>query len=247
MKLTIIGTSHGAPENNRICTAMLLEAGDNYYVIDTGSSVEDYMVKSGLDIEKIKAVFISHMHEDHVGKIFGLLKMMITYHGDMRASVFLPEEGSCEALKAWHSAMHGRIPENRISLNTTREGMTLYDDGTIKVSAVKTDHIKGFDTFAYVIEGEGKRVVLTGDLCDDLHDYPETILTEPCDAVITELCHYRKPFGFVPGSIEKLMQSKTKKIIFGHIYPGGDDDMEKIRNTFPFETAIASDGDTFVI
>ena len=245
MKITFIGTSHGAPEKNRGCTAMLIEVNDVFYVIDTGSSVEKYMVDHDLDIEKIKAVFITHMHEDHVGALTGLLKMMKTYHGDMRAKIFLPEEQGIQALRAWFNGLHfGNWPENRLPLLTVSEG-EVYSDENIKVSAVKTDHMSGVDTFAYIVDCEGKRVIFTGDLTYDLHDFPKIIIDEKSDAVVAELCHYHKSFGFIPGTIDLLKSSQTEKMIFGHIYPGGDTDMEEIKDTFPFEVHIAADGNTY--
>ncbi len=248
MKLHLIGTSHGAPEKNRACSAILLETEGRFYVIDAGSSVEKYMVDNDLDVEAINAIFITHMHEDHIGTLTGLLKVLRTYHGTARAQIFLPEQQGIEGLRVWLEAIHATPwPENRLPFLLTAEG-EVYSDEYVKVSAVKTDHIKGdFDSFAYIIECEGKRVVITGDLTDDLHDYPQVILEKDFDAVVSELCHYRKEFGFIPGTIEKIKASKTKKIIFTHIYPGADIDMQKIKDTLPFTAHIAQDGDIFEV
>lgn len=245
MKLHFIGTSHGAPEKGRGCTALLLETDGDFYVIDAGSSVEKYMADRDLDVERVKAVFITHMHEDHIGTLTGLLKVMKTYHGSMRAKIFLPEQQGIDALRVWLEAMHSvNWPENRLPLLLTTVG-EVYSDEKISVSAVKTDHIKGIDTFAYIIECEGKRVIFTGDLTENLHDYPEIILNEQSDAVVTELCHYHKSFGFIEGTLDILKASKTSRILFSHIYPGGDTDMEKIKDTFSFAVDIATDGQIY--
>lgn len=244
MKIHLIGTSHGAPEKNRGCTAILLETQGQYYVIDAGSSVEKYMIDNDLDVEAINAIFITHMHEDHVGTLTGLLKVLRTYHGTATAKIFLPEEEGIAGLRTWLNAIHSiNWPENRLPFLLTTEG-EIYSDEYVKVSAVKTDHIKGdFDSFAYIIECEGKRVIFTGDLTEDLHDYPQVISEENFTAVVTELCHYRKSFGFIPGTIEKIKASKTEKMIFTHIYRGAEKDMEQILDTLPFEAHIAKDGD----
>jgi len=248
MKIHFIGTSHGAPEKNRGCSAILLETQGQYYIIDAGSSIEKYMIDNDLDVEAINAIFITHMHEDHVGTLTGILKVLRTYHGTARASIYLPEQQGIDGLRTWLNAMHSvNWPDNRLPLLLTKVG-DVYSDEYVKVSAVKTDHIKGdFDSFAYIIECEGKKIIFTGDLTDDLHDYPQVIGEENFDAVVSELCHYRKGFGFIPGTIDKIKASKTKKIIFTHIYPGADTDMRKIQDTLPFESHIANDNDIFEI
>ncbi len=247
MKIHVIGTSHGAPEKNRACTATLLETQGQFYVIDAGSSVEKYMADNDLNPEAINGIFITHMHDDHVGTITGLLKVLRTYHGTAKANIYLPEQKGIDALIVWLDAMHSsNWPHNRLPILPISEG-EVFKDEFVTVSAVKTDHIKGFDTFAFVVECEGKRIVFTGDLTDDLHDYPQVILDEESAAVVTELCHYRKEYGFVGGSIDKIKASKTKKIIFTHIYPGADDDMRAIEDTLPFEIHIAQDSDIIEI
>ena len=96
-------------------------------------------------------------------------------------------------------------------------------------------------TFAYLVEAEGKRVVFTGDLAGDFHDYPRLILEQECDLVVCELTHYP-----VEKAIPTLKKSKTKKIIFSHV-SCLEEKMNKLDGKFTFEIHVVNDDDEFFV
>ena len=57
MKLYTLGTSHGATEVGRACSANLLEVGGAYYLFDCGGNTEGKMTDLSLPIEKIRAAY----------------------------------------------------------------------------------------------------------------------------------------------------------------------------------------------
>ena len=248
MKIRFLGTSHGAAEKDAKCTSVILETNGFFYIIDTGTCVNEYMMANGLDTTKIRGIFITHMHEDHVGKISSLLKLMTTYKTSVRATYVFPEDEAPDGVEAWLKLLHSRpLDHNRLPFLVAKSGEVVYSDENLKVTAIKTDHIANADTYGYLFECEGKRIMFTGDLTPDLHDYPEIISTEGVDVVVTELCHYFKTSYFVEGSIEKLRSSKTGRIIFSHKYPGGPEAMLSIADTFSFPIDVANDNDIFEI
>ncbi len=245
MKIRFIGTSHGAAEKDAKCTSVILETNGFFYIVDTGTCVVEYMKANGLDTGKIKGIFITHMHEDHVGKIASLIKQMTTYNTNISATYIFPEDDAPSGVEAWANILHSRpIDHARLPFLVAKEGV-VYSDENVKVTAIKTDHIKDADTYGYLFECEGKRIIFTGDLTPDLHDYPEIILTEDFDLVITELCHYFRETHFVEGTIEKLQASRAGRIIFSHKYPGGPEAMLSLADTFPCPIDIANDNDVF--
>jgi len=67
MKITFLGTSCGVPQKDRYCSATLVESGGRAYLVDAGAPVTELMRERGMTPCDLSAVFITHMHGDHVG------------------------------------------------------------------------------------------------------------------------------------------------------------------------------------
>ena len=65
MQITFIGTSHGVPAPDRYCQSIFVETEHNSYIVDAGAPVINWMLANGRDLNKLKAVFITHTHCDH--------------------------------------------------------------------------------------------------------------------------------------------------------------------------------------
>ena len=110
MKLTFLGTSHGVPAADRYCQSILAQTENGGYIIDAGAPVFDCLLRQNVDINKIRAVFITHMHGDHVDCLFGLIGIACWYYTDMRFDVFLPEQKGIDAVTAFLEATRGIPP-----------------------------------------------------------------------------------------------------------------------------------------
>ena len=64
-----MGTSHGYAEKEQFTSATLIENSDFYYLLDAGAPVEWIMVNTEKPYDKIRGIFITHMHNDHVGSL----------------------------------------------------------------------------------------------------------------------------------------------------------------------------------
>ena len=242
MKIHFIGTSHGAAEKGRRCTATLLEIGNSLYVIDCGTSVGEYLKNVDLNFSAIKGVFITHMHTDHCGSLSNLVKLFSVYNRGNNLPIFLPEESAIDAFIAWSKALH--LPQSSNDVNYMKSTVGLFfQDENLKVSGVKTDHIHGFDTYGYIIEAEGKRLLFTGDLTADIHDFPEIAFREHFDAVITELTH----FAGKTLAAEILPKANTDLLLFNHIFPGNEKWIEGYREQFKYPIKVTKDNDVIEI
>lgn len=247
MVITTLGTSHGDHTYCRFNSSTLFEIGNANYLIDAGAPVNGLMVRAKKEFGKLKAVFITHMHDDHVGGLPGLIKTLMKYPVEgQHTYIYLPENGVDQALGAWLKAQHLTWPSELIDVRVTREGL-IYSDDVIKVKAVGTRHLWHPDfpiSFSYELEAEGKRIMYTGDLSPDFSDFPAVLKEKDYDLCICECTHY-SPYDALP----TLKESRLKRLIFNHIHNPwhgeGEMKLKEILSDLPFPFAIAHDGDSF--
>ncbi len=234
MKITFFGTSHGAPEPNRKCTSTLIEVGECRYFIDMGTQSIEGLIDRNIDVNTVKAVFVTHMHGDHT---HGLLSFIDLCGGHYKASspkIFVP----CDVDKIktvisdWFSINGGTLREN-IDFSEVCEGV-MFDDGVLKVTAFKTMHCE--NSFAYLLECEGRRVLFSGDLNHHPEtDFPMSVFERPLDLCVCESAH----FEFT--RLLPIFEGKdVKNIYFNHLYPPRLNSFDEIKTQLP--VTIAKDG-----
>lgn len=213
MKIKFLGTSYGAPSKDRHQQSLLIEENGELYIFDIGAPVLGILVNQGYDLSKIKAVFISHIHGDHLNGIFDMLNL-VDYFG-MRFTVYVSEQRVADFLKSY-CALRGSAPESgSVQFRLIEEG-AFYADRLLKVCAFRTKHIKNGEiaSFGFQIESNGGKVCLTSDLNDSLDDFPEFLYREQTDLVITECAH------FSPQSLfDKLLQCRADRFAIVHVMP----------------------------
>jgi len=244
MKLYTLGTSHGAAEIGRMCSGNLLEVNGAYYLFDCGGSVEGKMTNMELPISKIRAVFITHMHEDHVGSLSAIAKRFLAYmNKEKSVGLYLPEQNGIVAFQNWMRALHLEPDESIVSFSLVQAGK-IYRDDNITVTAIPTAHVVcgKFPSFAYVIATQNKKFLYTGDLAFDFHDYPDILLKEEFDAVLCELVHFNLEMN-----LDTILKTKTKKMIFTHMNLSKAAQVKEKEAIFPFEVRIAEDDMCFEI
>ncbi|MDR3132405.1 MAG: ribonuclease Z [Prevotellaceae bacterium] len=75
-ELTILGTSSALPTKEHYPTAHVLNVHERLFLIDCGEGAQIQMLRAGLSTSRLDAVFISHLHGDHLFGLFGLLSTM---------------------------------------------------------------------------------------------------------------------------------------------------------------------------
>lgn len=70
--LTVLGSSSAIPTATRFTTAQVLNVHERFFLIDCGEGAQIQLRRFSLNMSKIKHVFISHLHGDHVFGLFGL-------------------------------------------------------------------------------------------------------------------------------------------------------------------------------
>ncbi|MCX4301196.1 MAG: ribonuclease Z [Alistipes sp.] len=77
--VTILGSSSAKPTANRHPSAQIVNVQEQYYLVDAGEGVQQQLIRMGINPLKIREVFISHLHGDHVFGLFPLLSTLGLY------------------------------------------------------------------------------------------------------------------------------------------------------------------------
>ena len=252
MVITTLGTSHGDHTYCRFNSSTLFEIKGRSYLVDAGEPVCALMVRAGKDFDRLKAVFVTHMHGDHVDGLPRLIRRLLKYpHDGKRTEVFLPEERAVPGLNAWLHGTHAKWPSDAVTVDAIGPG-EVFDDGVLRVAAEATRHLRDPDrpdrplSLAYILEGEGKRIVYTGDLSADFSDFPRAARDERCDLCICEVTHYQPEIA-----LPVLAGSPIRRLILNHVHdPWHGDGERRLREMMaelPYPVEIAHDGDVFEV
>lgn len=186
MKITFIGSSHGVPEPNRKCSSILIEIGENAYFIDMGTPAIDALRTRGISIDAVKGIFITHMHGDHTNGLIQFIDLVTWYFKTPDPVICLPDLKAADVIESW---LKTNLIEDlkTFQYRETKPGV-VFDDGLLKVTAIATQHCK--NSYAYLVEAEGKAVLFTGDLKRPGIDFPAIAREMPLDLVICESAHF---------------------------------------------------------
>ena len=75
MRLTFLGTAAGLPSKERNVTALILANDDSkeWCLIDCGEGTQHQLLSSRYTLKNLQAVFITHVHGDHMFGLPGLI------------------------------------------------------------------------------------------------------------------------------------------------------------------------------
>ena len=77
--LTIMGTASAMPISDRNPSAQMLAVQGRLFLLDCGEGTQQQIRRAHLSFLKVEAIFISHIHGDHLFGLFGLLNTMTLY------------------------------------------------------------------------------------------------------------------------------------------------------------------------
>ena len=240
MKITFLGTSHGVPAKDRYCQSMLIECGENAYLVDAGAPVMDLLIRQDFDLKRLKAVFITHMHGDHIHGLPEIMDLASWHYTDMDFDVYMTEERLAESIESLLSD----YPNERVRRHIISAGRIYHQDG-LTVTAFPTAHMekRNRPAYGFLLENGGQRLYISGDLNPESIDYPEFLNEEPVDLLVVECAHFP-----AEALLDKLRKCKAKRTAVVHVSPVGK--YEILRSTaesLPMELLLPGDGDTVVI
>jgi len=260
MRLTFLGTGSIIPTPNRFSSAILVEIGNERFLLDCGPGTLEKLRRSNVDPNTIARIFLSHYHIDHMLDLLAIVKLRAfdRYGGPSLNPLLLKVYGP-PGLNALVSHLFEKIPQFRyvsenlscfryLELKEVTKG--LVEEGSKwRITCVPVKH---YDGVAYKIEAEGKSVVYSGDTIPD-ENLVE--LAKNADVLIHECSFPEEQLLGLHTSEKGLAEVATKTrprlLIPIHLYPvweGREDELKMLLNkTFNGNVIVPKDLESYEI
>jgi ribonuclease Z len=139
-EVTTLGTGAALPAHGRNHSAHVVHHGDDVYLVDCGEGTQERLRQQGVKFQRIKAIFISHLHGDHYLGLMGLLSTLHLLGRQQPLQLFVPE--MLEPLLQLHfkaSRTYLRYPL-QVAVNPTESGICIMQSTQIQVTSLVLRH-----------------------------------------------------------------------------------------------------------
>lgn len=141
MEIIFLGTGSALPTKERMLSSMVLNREGENILFDCGEACQFQMMSAGVKPFKIKNIFITHLHGDHIYGLPGFISSMSLLKRTESLTIFSPA-----GLKAFLDASFKAsrtIPKYDLIINEYEEnfqGGILLDDPEFTISAIPIEH-----------------------------------------------------------------------------------------------------------
>ena len=137
--LTILGSSAALPTSQRFPTAQVLQVDERFFLIDCAEGTQMQLRRFKVKFNQIKAIFISHLHGDHMFGLPGLLSSLSALERSEPMEIFGPP-----LLKEWLNDVLKYFKPINFPLIfhtlTSKEPELIYENKHIKVTCFPLVH-----------------------------------------------------------------------------------------------------------
>ena len=129
--VTILGNSSAKPTASGHPSAQVVNVNEQYFLVDAGEGVQRQMARRGISALKLRAVFISHLHGDHMYGLFPLLSTLGLYGRRTPLRIYAPRPFG-EMLECFLRLCETNLPYTPewVEVDTTKHQIIFENDST---------------------------------------------------------------------------------------------------------------------
>ena len=237
MSLRVLGSTSGVVSGASFCTALVVQAGDDAFLLDAGAPVATLLPQAGIDVRSLRAVLLTHWHADHSAGLVLLLQRLWLHNAiDATRDGVLPVVAALygppttarrlDLLRSFHFlAYEGNmradnfpLPARDVSPGTRHavaRGIEAVPYATTHWSATAAEALRVHNfgvppvAYGYVIDVHGTRLVYSGDAgsVDDCAPH-----LEGASLLVHELGHFT---GDAVGRIAR--EARVPRLLLTHL------------------------------
>ena len=138
--ITILGNSSAKPTATGHPSAQVVNINEQLFLVDAGEGVQQQMARYGISPLKLRAVFISHLHGDHVFGLFPLLSTLGLYGRRTPLKIYAPRPFG-EALESFLRLFDSNLPYTPewVEVDTTKHQI-IFENSTTEIWSLPLRH-----------------------------------------------------------------------------------------------------------
>jgi len=248
-RLIFAGTGGWISTKYRNFICIVLEVGDKVYLLDVGEGALKQLQRLNIDVSKIKSIFVTHTHGDHILGLPGLAVFCVVL-GCESLEVYAPKwtQDGMNALRYYLGPRSWGLLNFRYF--DVDPHMPIYSDDTIEVYSCKMEHSEPSVAYKVLLKESATSIVYTGDTAPNtrLIDFSrgtdillhEATLESGEEDIALETGH-----STVRQAIEVGLEAEVKRLVLVHL---GFQEFKRRRFTYKgLEIVVPSDGDSIEI
>lgn len=161
MQLTILGCHSATPRIDTNPTSQVLDIRNHQFLIDCGEGTQVQLRKNKIKFNRIKHIFISHLHGDHYFGLVGLISTFRLLTRETDLHIYAPKgikEVITLQMKLSDSWTNYKLIFHEL---TSKSSELIFEDDKVKVFTIPLDHRIYTNGFLFK-EKEGERKLNIG-------------------------------------------------------------------------------------
>ena len=170
LRMTLLGVGTAVPDQDRENTHMVWESPEGLLLIDAGGSTYQRLLRASLDPLRLRGVFLTHSHADHINGLAVLLFQLalMDYQGPLPVYANHPTLELMRRVIAAFELESLELPVDWIEVAAGQE--VPIDDPAYRLRTAATVHSRPCLGLRFEDRASGRALVYSAD-------------TEPCEAV----------------------------------------------------------------